>query len=214
MPVPVRELIDTENVLVIHCLAPNGALHIEKIIIEGKEKIVYARCGLTTRLRYIQGKINKNENFYLSCSTFNLGVDKAFCYNREKNESGHLFRNGGIIISGGSITHASVCDAGLSNDTQLNLYDRLLVNSVENIRANNVLNSNRDGHNELRIENPRAMGIFFFPLTGDFYELIDFEKASLIFNLPLYWLGENNKNDIRLINKQIDWQNFLKEFIN
>lgn len=191
MPVCVRDLIEERNVLILHCMSPITARD-RGATVEGSER------RLKNRIIHNNNNLENND-FFLSCLAFNLGQDIVNHYEPGHGLVGHLFSMTGLIISDGLITHAGDHDLGFTENTNLNEYNDFLVNSLEDFN-DNIFNPGREGHNELRIINPRYRNLFTFGDSTYNYSFPELILSSYEFNLPLISLFNNNINDIQFYN--------------
>ena len=145
MSVNVKELINERNLLVLHCFAPYGANDMSVPMNGESSQPIYR--SIEERMTFIYEHAHQKE-FCLSCLSFNLGVDNPNQINS------HLFRNSGLILNSGLITHASEDDIGFSTSIKLQYYKQHHIDNLKDILDKNVLNQNRKSYNELRVEYP------------------------------------------------------------
>ncbi len=142
-----------------------------------------------------------------------LGIEPTISVSTFSKENGRLAGDFGIILKGGDILAGYNKDAGSSLGS--NIYDRkskydnsLNTSTIQNNIVSNIEHSinskEKDGWNELVVENPKVAGLFYqinvdkirntFAAAGSsiFYAY----KISKDFNLPMYVLDGKDKNKV------------------
>lgn len=219
MPIEINDLIIHSNVLVLHGFAPTGANDVDE-----------RGYPIVRSIDYRFNNINNNmnvEDFFLSCLTFNLGVDRPFSYIPMGQVNGHLFRNTGVVLSCGTLTHAYYDDMGITITTPMNSINRHQIPNIETFINKGIIdhsnyppttphaaNPVENGHNELRVTNANIIGFYYFSTDDSGFSKEVMINASMNFNIPLFDFSRNNLNAIEIYeNNIISWEEFIHEYI-
>jgi hypothetical protein len=167
------ELIREKNIFILHGVSTRGANYIEGTS-DPNNELTYS---LIDKYYYISNPVN---------------VVSSYTYNNNPNmdEKRHRFSEQGFIIRESNIIHADRDDSGTPRDIlNMNRKEPNLICDMDN-----VIDSSREGWNELLIANTSIFGFYFSQVNpnGDiYYSLQDIYDLHITTGIIIYQLNNN-----------------------
>lgn len=136
----------------------------------------------------------------------------TFHFGRDNFES-HIFSPQGYIIRDGKIIHADERDSG----TRFGVPNKIIKEPKSLEKMEKVIDSNREMHNELWLEDHTCHGFYFSSVSNEstndpvLYTKKEIFQACQKLNLPIYYMSKEGFRLIRITN---DGEFLQREFLN